>query len=314
MTLTVALAASAAALSVLLIVAAVAWIDRRHRGTIERLEDRVAHLGAGLSLLTDTMEIGLQDVARELERRSAPPPARARNAGDRRSTTLKGARAKDIVHDAPRVAAATAASAPTPAPAPAAASSPASSTASSTVSARVSGAMSAAGPAPAAGGARPGPRAVPTRGEARPAAGRGTRGDAPATEPVAEGEVHLRAHLDTALRRTSTYRRQLKVVEEQTGHADLVVLLLQYDAHDRTFFERRERLDVMAARMTTPARTVTVLRDEPNEAFRLAVETAGRHRTQRTDIGLDLVQSEEYQALLDAYRQSQMEVPDAAVC
>ncbi|MGE0591258.1 MAG: hypothetical protein AB7G23_04795 [Vicinamibacterales bacterium] len=314
MTLTVALAASAAALSVLLIVAAVAWIDRRHRGTIERLEDRVAHLGAGLSLLTDTMEIGLQDVARELERRSAPPPARARNAGDRRSTTLKGARAKDIVHDAPRAAAASAARAPESDSAPGSASAALPATVAARVSSTVSARVSGAGPAPETRHVRPGPRAVPPRGEARPAAARRTRGDAPATDGVAEGEVHLRAHLDTALRRTSTYRRQLKVVEEQTGHADLVVLLLQYDAHDRTFFERRERLDVIAARMTTPARTVTVLRDEPNEAFRLAVETTGRHRTQRTDIGLDLVQSDDYQALLDAYRQSQMEVPDAAVC
>jgi len=60
------------------ILAALMWVHIQQRAVIERLEDRLAHLNAGVSLLTDTTETGLRDVAVEIGRLSeaskAPAP------------------------------------------------------------------------------------------------------------------------------------------------------------------------------------------------------------------------------------------------
>jgi hypothetical protein len=45
---------------------------------LARLDDRLAHLTAAISLLTDTTEGGLRDVAREVERQAAAPTPAAR--------------------------------------------------------------------------------------------------------------------------------------------------------------------------------------------------------------------------------------------
>jgi hypothetical protein len=61
----------------------------QHR-RLARLGDRMAHLAAGISLLTDTVETGLRDVAQEIERTAAPRPApksKARAATRRRLST-----------------------------------------------------------------------------------------------------------------------------------------------------------------------------------------------------------------------------------
>ena len=59
------------------ILGAVVWVHIQQRSVVERLEDRVAHLSAGLSLLTDTTETGLRDVAMEIGRLSAASKAPA---------------------------------------------------------------------------------------------------------------------------------------------------------------------------------------------------------------------------------------------
>ena len=73
----------------------------QHR-RIARLGDRLAHLTAGISLLTDTVEGGLRDVAQEVERiggaaRTAPKP-KARAATQRRMSTAarRGRSVQDI--------------------------------------------------------------------------------------------------------------------------------------------------------------------------------------------------------------------------
>jgi len=53
------------------ILGAVVWVHIQQRAMLERLEDRLAHLNAGVSLLTDTTETGLRDVAVEIGRLSA---------------------------------------------------------------------------------------------------------------------------------------------------------------------------------------------------------------------------------------------------
>jgi hypothetical protein len=51
------------------------WMRAQQRAAIERLEDRISHLTAGLSLLTDTTETGLRDIAVELARLTAAASA-----------------------------------------------------------------------------------------------------------------------------------------------------------------------------------------------------------------------------------------------
>lgn len=53
---------------VLLAVGGLVWMQIQTRAAIERLDDRLSHLLAGISLLTDTTEGALRDVATELTR------------------------------------------------------------------------------------------------------------------------------------------------------------------------------------------------------------------------------------------------------
>ena len=52
----------------LLMLGALVWIHVQQRAAIERLDDRLAHLLAGISLLTDTTESALREVASEVTR------------------------------------------------------------------------------------------------------------------------------------------------------------------------------------------------------------------------------------------------------
>jgi DNA-binding NarL/FixJ family response regulator len=59
------------------VLAGLMWVHLQQRSALERLEDRLAHLNAGVSLLTDTTETGLRDVAMEIGRLSAASTAAA---------------------------------------------------------------------------------------------------------------------------------------------------------------------------------------------------------------------------------------------
>lgn len=66
----------------LLVIGALVWVHVQTQAAIERLDDRMAHLLAGISLLTDTTEGALRDVAAEITRlaggrEAARPRARA---------------------------------------------------------------------------------------------------------------------------------------------------------------------------------------------------------------------------------------------
>ena len=55
----------------LLILGGLVWMHVQQQAAIERLDDRIAHLLAGVSLLTDTTEGALRDVATEITRLSS---------------------------------------------------------------------------------------------------------------------------------------------------------------------------------------------------------------------------------------------------
>jgi DNA gyrase subunit B len=109
--------------------------------------------------------------------------------------------------------------------------------------------------------------------------------------------------LERQLQRMISYRKLLQHVTRRGSPPDIVTALLQMDARDRTFFESQERLEQLAARMTTPVRTVTVARDDEHNAYVLNVEDRSHGYPRRFVFGVDFITAGEYRTLLAAYRE-----------
>jgi DNA gyrase subunit B len=120
---------------------------------------------------------------------------------------------------------------------------------------------------------------------------------------MADGSEMFGDTLERNLQRMTSYRKLLNQVTRRGHQRDIVAALLQADARDRSFFEQRERLDVIAARMTTPTRTVNVIRDDEHNVFALSVEDRSQGYPRRYEIGVDFVVSGEYRTLAAAYRE-----------
>jgi hypothetical protein len=87
--------------SALLILGAIVWVHVQVQAALERLDDRMAHLLAGVSLLTDTTEGALRDVATEITRlagvtETARPRARAATQRRVASAARRGRTVQDI--------------------------------------------------------------------------------------------------------------------------------------------------------------------------------------------------------------------------
>jgi DNA gyrase subunit B len=111
--------------------------------------------------------------------------------------------------------------------------------------------------------------------------------------------------LQRYLQRMMSYRKLLQQVTRRGNPPEIVAALLQQDARDKAFFEHRDRLDVIAARMTTPTRSVVVNRDEEHNAFELAVEDRSQGYPRKYKFGVGFVASGEYRTLHAAYREIQ---------
>src|SRR5262245_39559974 len=122
---------------------------------------------------------------------------------------------------------------------------------------------------------------------------------------LADGSEVFGETLQRYLQRMMSYRKLLQQVTRRGNPPDIVTALLQQDARDKSFFEQREKLDVIAARMTTPVRTVSVARDDEHNAFELAVEDRSQGYPRRYKMGVDFVTSGEYRPLHAAYREIQ---------
>ena len=89
---------------------------------------------------------------------------------------------------------------------------------------------------------------------------------------LADGSEIFGDTLERSLQRMIGFRKLLQQVTRRGMPPDIVAALLRFDARDKSFFEQRDTLDVIVARMTTPVRTLTVDRDDEHNAFVLAVE------------------------------------------
>jgi DNA gyrase subunit B len=101
------------------------------------------------------------------------------------------------------------------------------------------------------------------------------------------------------------YRKLLQLVARRGNPPEVVAALLRHDARDKSFFEHREKLDVIAARMTTPSRSVVVTRDDEHNVFELEIEDRAQGYPRRYRIGVDFIASGEYRTLAAAYREVQ---------
>jgi DNA gyrase subunit B len=122
---------------------------------------------------------------------------------------------------------------------------------------------------------------------------------------LADGTEMFGEVLERHLQRMIAYRKLLQQVTRRGHPADVVAALLGLDARDKSFLERRDALDTIAARMTTPVRTVTVNRDDEHNAFALAIEDRSQGYPRHYEIGVDFITSGEYRTLLAAYREIQ---------
>jgi DNA gyrase subunit B len=120
---------------------------------------------------------------------------------------------------------------------------------------------------------------------------------------LADGSEIFGEVLERQLQRTIAYRKLLQQVTRRGHPPAIVSALLEGDARDKSFFEHRERLDVIAARMTTPIRTVTVSRDDEHNAFALNIEDRSLGYPRQYEIGVDFITSGEYRTLVAAYRE-----------
>ena len=85
----------------LLILGAIVWVHVQVQAALERVDDRMAHLLAGVSLLTDTTEGALRDVAAEITRlagvaETARPRPRAATTRRVASAARRGRTVQDI--------------------------------------------------------------------------------------------------------------------------------------------------------------------------------------------------------------------------
>jgi DNA-binding NarL/FixJ family response regulator len=88
----------------LIFLSALVWVHIQQRSVLERLEDRLAHLNAGVSLLTDATETGLRHVGTEIGRlpatRKTPAPRPRATTKRRVARAVKQGRSvRDIAAD-----------------------------------------------------------------------------------------------------------------------------------------------------------------------------------------------------------------------
>jgi DNA gyrase subunit B len=120
---------------------------------------------------------------------------------------------------------------------------------------------------------------------------------------LADGSEIFGDALQRSLQRMMSYRKLLQQVTRRGNPPEIVTSLLQLDARDKTFFEQRDKLDVIAARMTTPTRNVIVSRDDEHNAFELSIEDRSQGYPRRYKMGVDFITSGEYRTLHAAYRE-----------
>jgi DNA gyrase subunit B len=118
---------------------------------------------------------------------------------------------------------------------------------------------------------------------------------------LADGGEVFGEPLERHLQRMIGYRKLLQQATRRGHPPEIVTALLQMDARDKSFFDQKDRLEALAARMTTPVRTVSVARDEEHNAYYLAIDDRSHGYPRPFEIGVNFITSGEYRTLVSAY-------------
>jgi DNA gyrase subunit B len=109
------------------------------------------------------------------------------------------------------------------------------------------------------------------------------------------------ADLEKLLHKMIAHQKLLQVVERR-GHPREIVEALVAAGADREYFADKDKLDGVAAGLTTPLRTVTVQRDEEHNRYLLHVEDRSGGYPRQHTIGVDFVTAGEYRMLIANHR------------
>jgi DNA gyrase subunit B len=109
--------------------------------------------------------------------------------------------------------------------------------------------------------------------------------------------------LEKLLHRLITFRKFRQIAERRGFAHDVVECLLARDVRDRAFFTNRDALVEIAAQLTGPTRTVTVVPDEEHNNQLLHIEERLNGYSRRHQLTAEFVTTGEYRALLQSYRE-----------
>ena len=109
------------------------------------------------------------------------------------------------------------------------------------------------------------------------------------------------AELEQVLHRLMAFQKFRRLVERRGYARDVIEVLLDVGARDKNFFGSKEALDRLAARLTTPARTVSVVPDEEHSLFNLSIQDRANGYHRPHTLGLEFVTTAEYRTLLSTY-------------
>jgi len=105
------------------------------------------------------------------------------------------------------------------------------------------------------------------------------------------------ADLEKLLQKMIAHQKFLHVVERR-GHPREIVEALVAAGADKEYFADKDKLDELSRTLTTPARTVTVQRDEEHNRFLLHVDDRSNGYPRQHTIGVDFVTAAEYRTLV----------------
>src|SRR6266853_1955799 len=109
------------------------------------------------------------------------------------------------------------------------------------------------------------------------------------------------AELEKLLQRLIAHQKFLHLLERR-GHPREIVEALVAAGADKEYFADKDKLDELSRTLTTPARTVTVQRDEEHNRYLLHVDDRAAGYPRQHRIGVDFVTAGEYRTLLANHR------------
>ncbi|MGE3191026.1 MAG: toprim domain-containing protein, partial [Vicinamibacterales bacterium] len=118
---------------------------------------------------------------------------------------------------------------------------------------------------------------------------------------LADKQVLFGPELERVLHAMIGYQKVMQAVERRGRSREVVESLLDQDVRDKSFFEDEAALQSLCARLKTPMRDVTLVRDEEHNSWTLRVEdrTFGYPRVDL--MGVEFITTGDYRTLASSY-------------